>query len=165
MWHQTVILRSYEITFCAQKKKKTNNSYSPIWRVSAGHKQRVLLCVSCVKPDMFPTLLWFDLNKNNLSAWRSWHRRAHAVYVQRILSKLALWLRGGDELLKFFFFLFSFVHKKLSHSFVKLQLNPWCHMDYFTDLLATSIKNILICVLKMNEGFTGLKLFLGELTL
>ncbi len=33
-------------------------------------------------------------------------------------------------------FLFSFAHKKYSRSFVKLRLNPWCHMDYFTDLLA-----------------------------
>ncbi len=31
-------------------------------------------------------------------------------------------------------FLFS-LHKKFSRSFVKLQLNPWCH--YFTDVLAT----------------------------
>ncbi len=31
---------------------------------------------------------------------------------------------------------FSFAHK-YSCSFVKLRLNPWCHMDYFTDLLAT----------------------------
>ncbi len=30
-----------------------------------------------------------------------------------------------------------FAHKKFSRSFVKLQLNPWCHMDYFTDVLAT----------------------------
>ncbi len=30
-----------------------------------------------------------------------------------------------------------FAYKKYSRSFVKLWLNPWCHMDYFTDLLAT----------------------------
>ncbi len=30
-----------------------------------------------------------------------------------------------------------FAHKNYSRSFVKLQLNPWCQMDYFTDLLAT----------------------------
>ncbi len=34
-------------------------------------------------------------------------------------------------------FFLSFAHKKYSRSFVKLRLNPWCHMDYFTNLLAT----------------------------
>ncbi len=30
-----------------------------------------------------------------------------------------------------------FAHKKYSRSFIKLRLNPWCHMDCFTDVLAT----------------------------
>ncbi len=77
-----------------------------------------------------------------------------------------------------------FVYKKYSRCFVKLRLNPWCHMDYFTDVLATflcvdsgnilsvyiwrvrelsdSIKNILICVPKMNDGFTVLEQHEGE---
>ncbi len=33
-----------------------------------------------------------------------------------------------------------FAHKKFSHSFVTFRLNPWCHMDYFTDVL------IFLCV-------------------
>ncbi len=70
-----------------------------------------------------------------------------------------------------------------SHSFIKLQLNHWCHMDYFNDVftiflgleciscmavygrvreLSDFIKNILICVLKMNEGLTGLDRHEGE---
>ncbi len=73
--------------------------------------------------------------------------------------------------------------KKYSRSFVKLQLNPWCHMHYFTDLLAMfldlgtfqlycclcrvrqlsdSIKNIFICAPKTNEGLMGLKQHEGE---
>ncbi len=36
-----------------------------------------------------------------------------------------------------FLFRFHFAHKKYSRSFIKLRLNTWCHMDYFTDLLAT----------------------------
>ncbi len=28
-----------------------------------------------------------------------------------------------------------FAHKKYSRSFVELQLNHWCHMDYFNDVL------------------------------
>ncbi len=56
----------------------------------------------------------------------------------------------------------------------------WCHMDYFNDILATFIsldrvrilvvfwrvrelsESILICVLKMNEGLTGLERHEGE---
>ncbi len=30
-----------------------------------------------------------------------------------------------------------FAHKKYSHSFIKLWLNHWCHMDYFIDVLTT----------------------------
>ncbi len=76
---------------------------------------------------------------------------------------------GGDELLNKVVIFVFFPYKKYSRSFVKLRLNPWCHMDYFTDLLATfldvdrgnyiavygrvrelseCIKNILICVPK-----------------
>ncbi len=71
-----------------------------------------------------------------------------------------------------------FAHKNYSRSFVKLRLNRWCHMNYFTDVLATFldldrvrilavygkvrelsgfIKNILIWVPKMNEGLMGLE--------
>ncbi len=74
-------------------------------------------------------------------------------------------------------FLFSLC-TKYSRSFVKWQLNPWCHMDYFNDLLATFlsldlvrilavygrvrklsdfIKNTLIYVPTMNEGLMGLE--------
>ncbi len=111
----------------------------------------MLFCVSCVTRIC---CLHFHLNENNASACRSWHRTAYAVCVQWILSKM------------------------YSHSFVTSRLNPWCHMDYFTDLLATfldvdpvnhiaiygrvrelsdSIKNILICVPKMNKAFTCLE--------
>ncbi len=68
--------------------------------------------------------------------------------------------------------------KKYRRSVAKLKLSHWCHMDCFTDVLTTFldlgtlqlrcyiwrvwevsdlIKNILICVPKMNEGLTGLE--------
>jgi len=78
--------------------------------------------------------LCFDLNKNNL--WHSWHRRAYAVYVQWILSKMEPGWSRGDTFFNKIVFFFFFVYKKCSRSFVKLRLNPSCHMDYFTDLLA-----------------------------
>ncbi len=118
-----------------------------------------------------------------IKAWRSWHRKAYAVYVQWILSKMALGWRGGDELSNKVVVFVFFVYKKYYRSFIILWLNPWCHMDYFTDVLATFldinrvnyiavygrvrelsefIKNILICFLKMNKGVTGLERHEGE---
>ncbi len=44
--------------------------------------------------------------------------------------------RRIDEVVIFVFF----THKKYSHSFITLQLNPWCHMDYFIDVLATFLE-------------------------
>ncbi len=72
-----------------------------------------------------------------------------------------------------------FVHKKYSRSFITLQLNHWCHMDYFNNVLlpfwaikhwcicrarklSDFIKNIFNCVPKMNEGLTGLERYEGE---
>ncbi len=80
--------------------------------------------------------------------------------------------------------LYVFCAQKLySRSFAKLKLSHWCHMDCFTDVLATFLDlgilqlccylwrvrelshfiiNILICVLKMNEGLMGLERQAGE---
>ncbi len=63
-----------------------------------------------------------------------------------------------------------------SCSFIKLSLKHWCHIDYFNDVFTTFLglehvscipiqgqkalgfyKNILICVLKINEGLLGLE--------
>ncbi len=82
--------------------------------------------------------------------WR-WHRRAYIVSVQRIFSKMALGIRRRIWI-KFFFFFFFFAHKKYSRSFVKLRLNPWCHMDYFTDLLATFLDLIHVRTLAVYGG-------------
>ncbi len=81
-----------------------------------------------------------------------------------------------------------FAYKKYSSSFIKLWLNQWCHMDYFNNVLTTFlglervrcvaeththththrvrnlsdfIKNIIICVPKMNEGL-GLEQHKGD---
>ncbi len=60
----------------------------------------------------------------------------------------------------------SFAHKNYSCSYIKLRLNHWCHMDYFclyrVRKLLDFIKNILIWVQKMNEGFTVLERNKGE---
>ncbi len=90
---------------------------------------------------------------------------------------------GGDELLNKVIILVFFAHNKYSRRFIKLQLSTWCHMNYYTDVLAMFldldrvmtiavygrvrelsdlIKNIIICVPKMNKCLTGLELCEGE---
>ncbi len=125
---------------------------------------------------VFYVCLRFDLNKNSISLWCSWHRTVYTVCVQRIFSKMALRWHTGDELLNSLFFFFAY--KKYSRSFITLRLNHWCHMDYFVDVFHTFlgldsvyylavngtvtslpvfIQNILNCVPKTNEAFTGLE--------
>ncbi len=43
---------------------------------------------------------------------------------------------GGDELLNKVIYFF-YAYKKYHRSFVKLRLNLLCHIDYFTNVLAT----------------------------
>ncbi len=89
---------------------------------------------------------------------------------------------GREELLNKVIIFVFFVHKKYSRSFMKLRLKYWCHMDHFNYVLTTFlglecvsciavyeqrrlsdfIKAILICVLKMNKGLTGLEQHEGE---
>ncbi len=61
-----------------------------------------------------------------------------------------------------------FAHKKYPCSFITLWLNHWCHKEYFNNVfldrgrsiavygrvrkLSDFIKNILICVQKINKG-------------
>ncbi len=134
-----------------------------------------------------PPLSRRPLHVNNGCVWCCWRRtRTHGTLNNDGIS----WF-GEKMLNKVVIFVF-FVHKKYSHSFIKSWLNHWCHMDYFNDVLTTFldlgtfqlhcclrrvrelsdlIKNILICVPKMNESLgttwrwvTGF-LFLGELSL
>jgi len=76
----------------------------------------------------------------------------------------------------------SLTHKKYSHHLINIRLSH-CHLDYFNNIftnfsgpssfnnieayggarqLSDSIKNILICVPKMNESLTGLEQNEGE---
>ncbi len=123
--------------------------------------------------------------KQRISVQCCWHRTAYPyiVYVCDTLQNGAIGRRGGDELLNKS--LFCFLCTQNSRSFVKLQLNHWCDMDYFNDVLiiltflsldharilavfgrvrklSYFIKNILIYVQKKNEGLTGLEQHEGE---
>ncbi len=134
----------------------------------------MLFCVSHTTKIRF---LRFDLNKNSVSVWCSWHKTAYAICVQRIISKMSLcWCR--DELLNKVVVFIFFAHKKYSRHFIRVRLNHWRQMDYFDDsfhtflglvsvyYLAVSgivtslpvfIQNILNCALKTNEAFTSLE--------
>ncbi len=91
--------------------------------------------------------------------------------------------RGREELLNKVIICVFIAYKKYSCSFEKLRLNHWCHMDYFKDVptmflvlgtfqlhcclwrvrkLLDFIRNILICVPKVNKGLTGLEQHEGE---
>ncbi len=148
--------------------KNKRHPVAPFSRVSRKH--HMLFCVRrCLR---------FDLNVNNVSAYI----RCICVYVCDTLKMAPGW-HGGDKLLNKVVIFVFFANKKYSRSFVKLRLNPWCHMDYFNDVLATFlsldrgnilafygrdrefsefIKNIFICVPKMNKGLTGLERHEGE---
>ncbi len=118
------------------------------------------------------------MNENSVSVWCGWHSTAYAACVQRIFSKMALRWRRGDELLNKVIIFVFFAYKKYSHRFITLRLNHWWQMDYFDDVFHTFldldnvnclavngivtslpvfIQNILNCVPKTNEAFTGLE--------
>ncbi len=75
-------------------------------------------CKQCVRVT--------QLTQNSIRCLLIWYspRWRYRVTRRRQIVELSL-------------FLLFFAHKKYSRSFVKLQLNPWCHMDYFNDVLAT----------------------------
>ncbi len=151
---------------CKVKKKEANSviNYSP----SCSFKP-------VRHPFIFGTQIKIFLMESESS--QTLHRQQGSLHIfsKMVLGWRQIWIKS--------LFFFSFAHKKYSRSFVKLLLNPWCHMDYFTDLLATFLdldrvrtlavyggsessqipsKNILICVPKMNGGLTGLERYEGE---
>ncbi len=110
------------------------------------------------------------------------HIKAHVSHASWYSPKRWNMWFGGELLNKVIIFVF-FALKKYSCSFVKLRLNHICHTDCFTDVLITFlglgtfqlhcclwrvrelsdlIKNILIWILKMNEGLMGLERHEGE---
>ncbi len=126
-------------------------------------------------------------NKNNDFIQHSSPLRvilAPLVYVQIkaracvvILPKMAPWWSEGDELLNKVIIFVFFAHKKYSLSFVKIHWSTGVTWIILTMSLLCSwalivvgpllsmqgqklsdfIKNILICVLMMNEGLMGLE--------
>ncbi len=103
------------------------------------------------------SLLVYDSKASSCISSTTHMHHGTLMNVQRRLTR-----KRGNCWIKLLF-LFSLCTKGLNH---------WCHMDYFNDVLITflglergssvSVKNILICVLKVNEGLTGLERCEGE---
>ncbi len=144
-WHQgfNLILQSYKNTFCVQKRKK--RLYSFIHHT-----------------DM---LFLFRSNHNNVRTHK-WHRTSYAVYVQLILSKMALGWRGREELFTkclFYFCTKSILIASKIYAWTPdvtwiilcslLRFWTWEHFSCIAVCrvrqLSDSIKNIFICVRKM----------------
>ncbi len=63
--------------------------------------QNCVCCSVSAAPHgyVFHICLRFDFNEHSVSVLCGWHRTAYTVWVQRILSKIALRWRRGDKLL------------------------------------------------------------------
>ncbi len=95
----------------------------------------------------------------------------HALWYSREWLRRLTRMKLLNKAIIFVFF----AYKKYSCSFIKLRFNHWCHMDYFNNALilpfwalnvvvscclwrvkklSDFIKNISICIPKMNKGLT-----------
>ncbi len=181
----TVILRSYKNTFRAQKTNKHFiqqfvSSTSPYSTILESITYINNVCCSESAALYADTLfaLWSE---------RKQRIRVHTLHMffyvcDTLQNGIIGWSGGYKWLNKVIIFVF-YVHKKYSRSFINLWLNHWCHMDYFIDVLTTFlcvdrvrilavygrvrelsefIKNILICVPKMNESLIVLERHEGE---
>ncbi len=112
------------------------------------------------------------INVGNASVWRGWHRTACALFASSRYSPKRSY---GDA------FLFSLPPKSVLEA-SQFRLNHCLQMDYFDDAFHTFlcldsviylavngtqttrffIQNILNCVLKTNEAFTGLERHAGK---
>ncbi len=84
----------------------------------------------------------FIYNLSYLILLKSWIELNHEI---KIVNRIELWVEWIvtsltiillSSLIKVITLVF-FAHKKYCRSFIKLQLNYWCCMDYFIDVLTT----------------------------
>ncbi len=186
MWHQWLNLnftKLQENFLCAKKTETTlfNNSSLLCHSLLCIHES--MTTHACVAADTGASVLTQNTHTLQLVVQAEECTRIHHDTVvnahQRLTEeKKNCWIKS------LFLFSLSLNTKKYLQSFKTLRLNHWCHMDYFNNVLTTFlglecvscswmclcrirnlldfIKNILICVLKMNEGLTGLERHEGE---
>ncbi len=92
---------------------------------SVTYVNNICTWIRCLRSDQSVNNVT-QLTQNSIRCLLIWYspRWRYRVTRRRQIVELSL-------------FLLFFAHKKYSRSFVKLLLNPWCHMDYFSDVLAT----------------------------
>ncbi len=166
-WERSTKMMNHTNDYRVSSPKNDNSviNFSPSYYHI--RKQRMLFCVSSTVTRIH--CLRLDLNVNNEFEYIRCIRCFCMWYSPKWRYGVTRWRWILNKVILFGFFAFE----KYSRNFVKLRLNPWWHMNYFTDLLAMFrcldpcclrrvrelsdfIKNILICVLKMNGGLTGL---------
>ncbi len=132
-----------------KENKKTptlfNNSSSPCLHPgtildSITYVNNVCTWISCLHSDQ---------SVNNVAAYIT----LHMTFTYAMLFKMVPgWRHGGDELLNKVIIFVFFAHKKYSRSFVKLRLNPWCHIDYFNYVLPTFLSLDRVRILAVYGG-------------
>ncbi len=90
--------------------------------------------------------------------WCGWYRTAYAVYVQQILSKIALHWHGGDGLLNKVVIFIFFAYKNHSCRFIAYRLNHWWQKDYSDDVFHTFLG------LELLTAGTQMALVTGDMT-
>ncbi len=123
MWHQwfnrdVMKLRKY---FLCAKKAKIMNLFM---RVPQRMRMHSYACEQVTVHACFTLECWLLRQKHHMYA--SWYS--------------CEWQRTDAEKKKSFnivVILVFFEHKTYSHSFIKLRLNHWCHMDYFNNVFIT----------------------------
>ncbi len=138
-----------------QKENKSNNfiqqfvSSASLWSHFGEYHIRKQRMQHMYADTLFT--LW-SKRKQHIRVRCYWHRTAYAVYVCDTPQNNAIGWHGGDELLNKVIIFVFFAHKKYSCSFVKLWLNHLCHMDYFTDVLATFLSLDRVRILAVYGG-------------
>ncbi len=99
----------------------------------------------------------------NVSVRCGWHRTAHAICVQRILSKMKLRWHRGDELLNKVVIFIFFAYKKYPRPFIKFILNHWWQMDYFDDAFHSFLCLDSVIYLVVNGTDTNLPVFIQNI--
>ncbi len=132
MWHQWFncnFMKLWEYFVCKENK---NNFI----------QQFLLFCVSWRAFTRVPWRMRVVLLTQEPASWCRTQMR-WALFASKVMHTHTSWCRERastdteEKLLNKVIIFVFFAHKKYYHSFIKLTLNHWCHMDYFNNVLTT----------------------------
>ncbi len=139
----------HNIRDSSPKNENSVINYSPLCRSNPIRPSFIFITqikIFVMKSESFLTIHRKQCNWN-VPRPRNAVRTSLVIHCLWSYEKTWMWFEGEELLNKVVIFVF-FAHKKYSHSFIKLQLNHWCHMDYFTDALTT------VCFWTLNISVT-----------